>query len=164
MKFLVYAVPPAALADIRARGRDQFGHPWRTFTADGSPGTPLRCCLRDAEESEEVALLSWQPLTEAPDSPYAEIGPIFIHAQPCPGAAVSGAYPEGFRSRQQLMRSYRADGDMLDYEITQGPEAETTIEKLLCDPEAAVIHSRNVLAGCFMFAIRPSARREPTDS
>jgi hypothetical protein len=47
MTFLVYALPPAALAVIRASGRDDFGHDLRIFTDDGS-GSPLRCCLRDA--------------------------------------------------------------------------------------------------------------------
>jgi hypothetical protein len=162
MNFLVYALPPAALAEIRALGRDHFGHDLRIFTADGPSGSPLRCCLRDATEGERVALISWQPLTEAPTSPYAEIGPVFIHADPCQGVPVSGSYPEGFRSRRQLMRSYRADGDMLDCEITDGSEAETTIEKLLADPAAAVVHSRNILAGCYMFAIRPAATGEST--
>jgi hypothetical protein len=154
MTFLAYALPPAALTKIRASGRDDFGHDLRKLVASG--GEPLRCCLRDATSGERLALLSWQPLTEAPDSPYAEIGPIFIHAEQCPGAPTSGSYPEGFRERRQLLRSYRADGDMLDYEITEGADAESAIEKLLADPAAAVIHSRNVLAGCFMFTIRPA--------
>ena len=135
-------------------GRDDFGHPLRI--ADDLDGAPLRCCLRDAEPGERVALFSWQPLTEAPDSPYAEIGPVFAPADPCPGYDDSTAYPPGFRHRTQLLRSYTADGDMLDYEITEGADAEATIDKLLSNPRAAVIHSRNVQAGCYMFTIRPT--------
>jgi hypothetical protein len=157
--FTVYALPPAELDRIRAAGRDDFGHPLRISADDDVAGTPLRCCLRDAEVGERVALLSWQPLTEAPDSAYAEVGPIFVHADSCPGYRESAAYPAGFRHRTQLLRSYTAGGDMLDYEITDGAAAEATIEKLLANPDAAVIHSRNVKAGCYMFAIRPTTSR-----
>jgi hypothetical protein len=57
------------------------------------------------------------------------------------------------------LRSYTADGDMLGYEITDGAAAEATIDKLLANPEAAVIHSRTVKAGCYMFTIRPTTSR-----
>ena len=90
--FSVYALPPAALARIRKTGRDDFGHPLRI--SDDHAGDPLRCCLRDAEPGERVALFSWQPLTDAPDSPYAEIGPVFAHADACPGYTESTAYPQ----------------------------------------------------------------------
>ena len=155
--FIVYALPPAELDRIRAAGRDDFGHPLRFFVNDDVPGAPLRCCLRDAEIGERVALLAWRPLTEAPDSPYAEVGPIFIHADECPGYPEGSGYPAGFRHRSQLLRSYSADGDIVDYEITEGADAEPTIERLLANPAVAVIHSRNVKAGCYMFTIRPGA-------
>lgn len=63
-------------------------------------------------------------------------------------------FPEGFRHRQQVLRSYTAAGDMLDTTITDGPAAETAILRLLSALAAAVVHSRNVQAGCHMFAIR----------
>ena len=37
--------------------------------------------------------------------------------------------------------------------IADGKTAETAILELLADPDAAVVHSRNVQAGCYMFAI-----------
>lgn len=43
---------------------------------------------------------------------------------------------------------------MLDAKIADGQAAETAICELLAAPQAAVVHSRNVQAGCFMFAIR----------
>jgi hypothetical protein len=157
--FTVYALPPAELDRIRTAGRDDFGHPRRISVNEYVPGAPLRCCLRDAEVGERLALLSWRPLTEAPDSVYAEVGPVFVHADSCAGYRESAAYPAGFRHRTQLLRSYSADGDMVDYEITDGDAAEASIEKLLANPDAAVVHSRNVKAGCYMLAIRPTTSR-----
>ena len=154
--FRITALPAPALNRIRTSGIDDFGHPLRVFVNAGDAGTPLRCCLREARVGERVALISWQPLQEARDSVYAEVGPVFVHADACPGYRDEWSYPEGFRHREQVMRSYSAAGDMLDAVITDGSAAEDAIGSLFANPQAAVVHSRNVKAGCFMFAIRRS--------
>jgi hypothetical protein len=151
--FRVQALPADDLARIRATGIDDFGHALRVSAVDEEHGTPLRCCLREAHVGERVALISWRPLLEAPDSVYAEVGPVFVHADDCPGYSEVASYPDGFRHRQQVLRSYSAAGDMLDAVITEGPDAEATITELFARPEAAVVHSRNVKAGCYMFAV-----------
>jgi hypothetical protein len=151
--FRVQALPAHDLARIRAIGADDFGHPLRVSVADEEPGTPLRCCLREAHVGERVALISWRPLHEAPDSVYAEVGPVFVHADNCPGYHEEGFYPEGFRHRDQVLRTYSATGDMLDAVMTEGAAAEETIAELFANPAAVVVHSRNVKAGCYMFAV-----------
>ena len=152
--FRVQALPAHDLARVRATGFDDFGHPLRLSVADEEPGTPLRCCLREAHVGERVALISWRPLREAADSVYAEVGPVFVHADDCPGYHDEGAYPEGFRHRVQVLRSYSATGDMLDAVLTEGTAAEEAIAGLFTNPAAVVVHSRNVTAGCYMFAVR----------
>ena len=112
---------------------------------------------------ERVALISWRPLHEAPDSVYAEVGPVFVHADDCPGYQQAGSYPEGFRHRAQVLRSYSAGGDMLDAVTTEGAVAEAAIEALFTNPDAVVVHSRNVTAGCYMFAMY-NDRREGASS
>lgn len=149
-----HALPPQELQRIRAAGVDDFGHAVRVSVADAEPGTPLRCCLREAHVGERVALIAWRPLEEAPESVYAEVGPVFVHADDCPGYPDDVSYPQGFRHRRQVVRSYTAAGDMLDTAITDGRAATTAIARLLAVPAAAVVHSRNVEAGCYMFAVR----------
>lgn len=150
----IHALPAQDLARVRRAGVDDFGHPVRQFVNSAEPGTPLRCCLREARVGERVALLAWRPLAEAPDSVYAEVGPVFVHAEGCSGYVDTGSYPQGFRHRRQVLRSYSTAGDMLDTALTDGQTAETAIAGLLADAAAVVVHSRNVEAGCFMFAIR----------
>ena len=149
----VRALRALDLTRIRATGVGDFGHPLRVSVADEEPGTPLRCCLREAHVGERVALISWRPLREAPDSVYAEVGPVFVHADACPGYREEGAYPDGFRHRVQVMRAYSATGDMLDAVMTEGAAAEEAIAELFTNPDAVVVHSRNVTAGCYMFAV-----------
>jgi len=148
------AIPADDLSRIRRAAVDDFGHALRVLVNHDEDGAPLRCCLREAWAGERITLISWQPLVDAPDNVYAEIGPIFIHAEDCAGYRDTGAYPEDFRHRRLVLRSYTADGDVHHLTITDGSSAETAIRELLADPAAVVVHSRNILAGCFMFAIR----------
>lgn len=113
-------------------------------------GVPLRCCLRDAEAADEVALIAYQPSSVG--GPYAEVGPIFIHVEECPGWSGIG-YPDGVRHRQQLLRAYDEGGNQVDNIIVESGDAEAGIATLLANPDVSFLHSRNALPGCWMFAI-----------
>ena len=156
----VEALPSEELARIRSRGTDDFGNPLTITVVGDAGGTPLRCCLREARRGERVTLIAYQPARIG--GPYAEVGPVFIHADTCDGYAESECYPEGFRHRQQLLRAYSPDGRIVDAAIaTNGDEAEAVCATFFERQEIAYIHSRNVLWGCYMFAIRrPAAGRD----
>ncbi len=150
-KFRVSAVPAQDLDRIRESGVDDFGNSLAVMTKDDAGGTPLRCCLRDADPGERYALIAWQPARAG--GAYAEVGPVFIHAERCPGYADVAAYPEGFRRRSQLFRAYDGKGWQVDNRIVEGSYAEAAITELFARPEIAYIHSRNALPGCYMFTI-----------
>lgn len=103
MDFRVTALPADELDDIRSRGVDDFGNPLVVTENQGEGGAPLRCCLREAAVGEQVALLAYRPSTVG--GAYAEVGPVFVHADRCPGWSGTG-YPDGFRHRRQLLRAY----------------------------------------------------------
>jgi hypothetical protein len=149
--FRVGAIAAAELDRIRANGVDDFGNPLTPRVVRRSGDTPLRCCLREADAGERVVLVAYRPSDVG--GPYAEVGPVFVHAQPCDGYAPSGRYPEGFRHRQQLLRAYDERGRQVENVIIDGVRAEFAIDDLLNRRDVAFIHSRNVLAGCYMFAI-----------
>jgi hypothetical protein len=149
--FRVDAIPAGDLDRIRANGVDDFGNPLEPRLVRESGGTPLRCCLREADAGERVVLIAYRPA--AVGGPYAEVGPVFVHAERCDGYAETGRYPQGFRHRQQLLRAYDARGRQVENVIADGVRAEFAITDLLRRPDVAFVHSRNVLAGCYMFAI-----------
>ena len=147
--FQIEAIPAAELDRIRAVGQDVEGNPFTPRDAGG--GEPLRCCLRPAREGERVALIAYRPTGTA--GAYAETGPVFVHAQPCAGYPADGGWPPEFRDRRQVLRAYDAAGRIADATLVDGAAAEEGIAKLLADPAHAVVHSRNVLYGCYMFAV-----------
>ena len=149
--FTISAIPPVYLDRIRAQGEDDFGNPIAAFTNRDEGGTPLRCCLREAAPGERVVLMAYRPAARG--GTYAEVGPLFVHADRCTGYLDETAYPEGFRSRRQLFRAYDAEGLPTSSQIVEPDEVDAVIAELLARTEVDVIHSRNVLAGCYMFAV-----------
>lgn len=148
--YTVAAIPPADLDRIRSAGSDDFGNPLVVRIADSDSGTPLRCCLRNAAAGEAYVLIAYQPSRIG--GPYAEVGPVFVHADACAGWSGPG-YPPGNVHRSQLLRAYDADGNQVDNVIADPGQSDDEIRTLLMRPEVAFLHSRNVLAGCFMFAV-----------
>jgi uncharacterized protein DUF1203 len=150
MSFVVSPIPPAWLETARRDRVDDAGDRFEPFTADEA-GAPLRCCLRDAEAGERLALVAYRPAGTA--GAYREIGPVFVHAGPCDGYREPGDYPAGFRDRRQVLRAYDRSGRIADAILVEGSGAEAGIGQLLDRPDVATVHSRNVLYGCYMFAI-----------
>jgi hypothetical protein len=132
-----------------------------TLAADAEPdevrvdhrgGAPLRCCLRDSRPGERLALVRVAP--PGPAGPYAETGPVFLHADGCDGPETDG-YPADFAARTQVLRCYDHTGRILGGEVVPaGGDHIGTAERLLADPEVAFLHTRNVVFGCYMLTLR----------
>lgn len=150
MSFVVSPIPPEWLEAVRRDGADDAGERFEPFAAE-EDGTPLRCCLREARAGERLALAAYRP--DGTAGAYREIGPVFVHAEPCGGYAERDTYPAAFRHRRQVLRAYDTTGRITDALVVEGIHAETGIEQLLAGPDVATVHSRNVLYGCYMFTI-----------
>jgi len=155
--FRVHAIPASTLADIRLAGHDQFGN--QLIPIEPDRPAPLRCCLRRSTPGERVYLISYRPFGRP--GPYAETGPVFVHADPCAGYRENDAYPAGYRDWPPMVfRPYRhhaeLDCDAIAYDaiaIGGGDAAERLIGDIFADPTIDFIHTRNVHAGCFMFSV-----------
>jgi hypothetical protein len=125
-------------------------------------GSPLRCCLSQIQPGELVALVSYAPLrrwaqiTGAEPGPYDEVGPVFVHAEPCPGPDGAGC-PSWLAEGRRVLRAYDAAGRILGGRLVEadpdrGPVAiESAIAEILADPTAALVHGRALEFGCFLF-------------
>ena len=150
--FSYEAIPAAYLEQIRAAGRDAAGNPV-TIEADADGGNPLRCCLRETLPGEKVMLIAYTP--PGGTGAYAEVGPVFVHAEPCSGYRTPDAYPPGLAHRTQVVRAYDRRGRIAAGVLVNGrEEAEATIGDLLTRPEVELVQIRNVGYGCYNFAVR----------
>ncbi len=145
-------IPPDELQRIRAAGTDDAGNPLDPQT-DTEGGDPLRCCLRESRPGERTVLIAYTP--PGPSGAYAERGPLFVHAGPCPGYQTPDRYPPGLRHRQQVVRAYSHTGQITaGVLVRDGEEALEVIQELLARPDVAFAHLRNVGFGCYNFAVR----------
>ncbi|MGH8836837.1 MAG: DUF1203 domain-containing protein [Actinomycetes bacterium] len=144
-------IPVETLRRIRECRIDDLGNPV-VSEVDTEGGSPLRCCLRDATPGERVAAIGYNPFPWS--GPYAETGPVFIHADECPGYQELHSYPAGFRHRRQIFRAYSAQRRIVDAVIVAGADAEAALTELLARLDVDFVHSRNVAYGCYMFTVR----------
>ena len=147
--FRIHAISNNQLDRVRTTGRDASGNPVEHVTAEGDE--PLRCCLRNARPGESLILFGYEPPIGT--SPYREVGAVFACAKPCDGPSAEADYPSDWRGKPQVLRSYDRRGWIHEAVMHDGKDPETVIARLLGDPEAVQLHSRNVAYGCFMFVV-----------
>jgi hypothetical protein len=149
----VHAIDPAHLDEIRATGDDGHGNQLRPFAATGQ-GEPLRCCLRYASRGEQISLISYAPF-EAP-SVWREVGPVYVHADRCPGYAATDRLPEQLARGPRVLRTYRAD-ETMNYDhntvVTEEADLQPIISRLLSEPDVATVHVRTLAPQCFLYAV-----------
>ena len=142
----LYSEAVDALRGGAPDANDQF--PERQ-TSDGG-GNPCRHCLDDIAEGAPMLVLAYRPFP-APQ-PYAEVGPIFVHAEDCPRHGEAAGMPEMFLRREAiLIRGYGAD-DRIVYgsgKVIATKEIEAEAARLFERPEVAYIHLRSASNNCY---------------
>jgi hypothetical protein len=151
--YRIEAIPADVLESVRAAGKDEAGNPLRVIENQPGDRSPLRCCLRSAQDNERIMLIAYTPPGLA--GPYAERGPVFVHAEACDGFSGS-AYPLDMTGSAQVVRGYDHDGNMAESTVVAtAAEAERELAALVGQPHIRVVHVRNAAAGCFNFAAWP---------
>ena len=100
MTITITGIDTEALRAALDEGFDHGNNPIEPFV-DVEGGSPMRCCLRDSAPGDEMAIIAWSPFPW--QGPYAELGPIFVHAAGCPGE-----HEGHFRRRQSPNRFHAA--------------------------------------------------------
>ncbi|MEV4461615.1 DUF1203 domain-containing protein [Microbispora sp. NPDC049633] len=169
MPYEIRAIAPDVLDQLR-KTDDAGRRPRRIVESEG--GNPLRCCLRRSRRGEAILLAAYAPLrrwaleTGADPGAYEEVGPVFVHEEPC-GGPVPG-YPAAMGGPRRVFRTYRADGSILNGHLVDAHQsadplaASILLDTLLEDPEAALVHVRAVEFGCFLFEVRRVVLDNPT--
>ena len=134
-----------------ARRAAEAGAPDHAVISVTSPNeAPCRHCLRWAQPGEQVVLFPYASIAHG--RPYAESGPIFVHAAPCERYQAIDEFPAAFR-QGRVIRAYDREQNMIAGEIVNGREPETVIEKLFENPETEFIQVRSADRGCYTFGI-----------
>lgn len=130
------------VAHVRQGGGDANGQPALRTRAEGR-GNPCRHCLQPIAEGDGMLVLAYRPFEAL--QPYAELGPIFLHADACPRYD-SDRLPTWFTHLQPaLVRGYGPD-HWIRYDtahVVDGSALADTCETVLDDPGVAYVHVRS---------------------
>ena len=146
--FSISPLPTEIVERIRTTLVDDFGNHLEVIA---SQPVPCRHCLKITQAGERVILFACQPFDTT--GPYAEIGPVFVHAEPCSAYAQRTDFPEGFRERILTMRGYDSAGRIAGATLSTAGRPEATIDELFADASVRYIHVRNPAWGCYDFRV-----------
>ena len=150
------ALPTEEVVALQSGGRDAHGQIPERQISDGN-GVPCRHCLTRVAEGEPYLVLAYRPFPS--DQPYAETGPIFLHAETCPRFDEIGAVPEILTARPEfVMRGYD-ERDRIVYEscsVVPGDQILEGAERLLEMPRVEYLHVRARSSTCYQCRVEAS--------
>jgi len=148
--YRIVPIDDGTVRNIRETLRDAHGNILHVQESD-DPGAPCRSCLRVTPRGTRLILFAHRPF--ATNGPYAEVGPVFVHADACEPYRGGAEFPPDFRPRELVFRAYGEDGAIRDAIVAAGADAERTLARFFTDPAIARVHVRNPAWGCFDFAV-----------
>jgi hypothetical protein len=144
-------IPTDIARTYQAGGPDANGQPPERHVSDGD-SNPCRHCLRMIPKRAAFLVLAHRPFP-APQ-PYAEMGPIFLCADPC--TAGGGTHlPEVLNSPDFIVRGYSAT-DRIIYGtggVIPTDRISDRAATLLADPAVAYVHVRSSRNNCYQVRI-----------
>lgn len=154
MALIRFIAMPTDTARAFQRGEpDAYGNAPERKISDG-PGIPCRHCLRHVAAGEPYLVLAYRPFPTL--QPYAETGPIFLHAEECARAGEGDVLPAMFKDTPDyILRGYGAD-DRIVY--GSGGVVPThricgRAHELLERDDIAYVHMRSARNNCYQLRI-----------
>ncbi|MGB3387782.1 MAG: DUF1203 domain-containing protein [Pseudaminobacter sp.] len=153
MSLRYIALPTDRVRALQAGAADDYGLVPERRVSDGD-GMPCRHCLRNIEAGSDYLVVAYRPFPAL--QPYAETGPIFLHAEECERAGENDVLPQMFReSPDYILRGYGHDD-----RIVYGSGAVIRTEmigdyagELLRRPGIAYVHMRSARNNCYQCRI-----------
>jgi hypothetical protein len=149
MSIIFKALPTAEARHFQNGGADAYGMKPERRISDGD-GVPCRHCLEDVGAGEAYLILAYRPFPAL--QPYAETGPIFLHADHCGRAPDQGEVPGMLnRRRAHLIKGYGAD-DRIVYgtgQIVESADLAKAAAQILARDDIAYVHVRSAVNSCY---------------
>jgi len=147
------AMATNTVAAYQAGALDANGQQPERHVSNGD-GVPCRHCLSDVAEGDPYLILAHRPFPQT--HPYAEVGPIFLHADGCNRYTEESNLPDMFLERDRfLIRGYGKD-DRIVYgtgRTVATDDMEMAAAALFGQPDIAYIHVRSGSYNCYQCRI-----------
>ncbi len=151
MRFV--ALPTELVTVLQANGRDANGQTPERAISTGGDGVPCRHCLDVVAADDAYLILAHRPFTTI--QPYAECGPIFLHAAACERYAETAELPPMLGSAQYILRGYNRAERILygTGQVVPTAQIPQRAQELLARDDVAYIHVRSATNNCFQCRI-----------
>ena len=148
-KFKIIPITKEYAEKIRSSMKDDFGHELDTASLTGR--ALCRFCLTDGGPEQKHILFSYLPVKNI--TPYAEVGPVYIHDE-CDQYIDVYTVPHDLTTRKFLtIRGYSAGQNLIKGYMAKGNEIVETINKLFENAEVESIHINDASSGCYFLKI-----------
>jgi hypothetical protein len=145
------ALPTDSVRALQAGGPDANGQTPERQISDGE-GNPCRHCLQDIPAGAQMLVLAYRPFPSL--QPYAEMGPVFLCADPCQRGG-GADLPAILSSDTYVLRGYGSDD-----RIVYGTGAVIARDRILAEaalrlalPNVAYVHIRSARNTCFQVRV-----------
>ncbi|MDX8478656.1 DUF1203 domain-containing protein [Mesorhizobium sp. VK24D] len=145
-------LPTEAVHALQRGAPDAYGRTPERRISDGD-GVPCRHCMKDVAAGDAFLILAYRPFPEL--QPYAETGPIFLHADECERAEQADTLPEMLKSSDYIVRGYGKD-DRIVYgsgRVVPTGDIVARAETLFERDDIAYIHVRSARNNCYQCRI-----------
>ncbi len=152
MELKYSGIPSDVAAAYRAGARDANDQAPERNISDGD-GVPCRHCLGKVAKGEPYLVLAYRPFPGP--QPYAEVGPIFLHAEPCEPHA-HGGFPERERIGDgRILRGYGKDNRIVygTGTVVRNDDIEAKAQDILARPDVEYVHMRSATNNCYTLRI-----------
>jgi Protein of unknown function (DUF1203) len=143
------AMPTEQARQFQLGAPDAFGLPPERAISDGD-GVPCRHCLHDVAAGEPYLILAYRPFPDL--QPFAETGPIFLHAEPCARATDANTAPPNLTKRKaHLVKGYSKNNRIVygTGKIAPSAELDAEAENILKRDDVAYVHVRSAVNNCY---------------
>jgi hypothetical protein len=148
MSFRITGLPAEQFADLFALSEAELAARGavRRIADDRSPGYPCRISLTDSQPGDELLLVNYEHHPVA--SPYRMRFAVFVRRGEETYDAID-AVPEQLSRRMLAVRAFDTETMMVGWELVDGQELESAIDRLFADPRAAYLHVHFAAPGCY---------------
>ena len=148
MTYSISGLPTKVVRALQCGGVDVYGNLPERRISDGD-GVPCRHCLKPVAAGDEYLVVAYRPFSTL--QPYAETGPIFLHAHPCDQARLDSQLPAILSSPEYIVRGYD-NKEQIVYgtgAVTATVSIPDRVEELLADESISFVHVRSARNNCF---------------
>lgn len=121
-------------------------------------GNPCRHCLQNINAGDDMLVLAYRPFDAL--QPYAEVGPVFLHAEECERHDEAAGMPGMFKHWGTLLVKGYSANDRIQYHSFRhipGEEMAQQCAEMLEDKTVEYLHVRTSQYNCFQCRVERPA-------